>query len=33
MAKGSANSFTEVGLWINRSTMVRRLGSTKAWNS
>ncbi|HXA31068.1 MAG TPA: hypothetical protein VNV87_02325, partial [Acidimicrobiales bacterium] len=33
MAKGSANSLTEVGLWINRSTMLRRLGSTNAWNS
>ena len=33
MARGWANSFTEAGPWISRSTMLRRVGSTNAWNS
>jgi hypothetical protein len=33
MVRGRANSFTEAGLRINRSTMLRRLGSTSAWNT
>ena len=33
MVRGWANSFTEAGFWISCSTMLRRLGSTNAWNT